>query len=127
MWLGNCTGSGLICHELPLLVEMATKQPLPYFQPSGGAWSSLWSHASLTKNKFPSASRINDGCCALPSGGNGDASLSLQLTPQFVEKFSGDQPLTLAFLPPMESKLPRPSSGSMTECRPPVLPGISCQ
>src|SRR6202167_4893990 len=98
MWLGNCTGSGLICQELPLLVDLATKQLLPYFHSAGGGWSSFCSQASLTKNKFPSASRMSEGCCALPSGGNGDGSLALQLAPQLVETFSGDQPLTLAFL-----------------------------
>src|SRR5262252_6875035 len=41
--------------------------------------------------------------------------------------FCGDQPLTLALLPPMESKWPAVSSGTMVECRPPVRPPMSCQ
>src|ERR1035438_4923794 len=114
-------------HDAPLFVERATNAPSPYFQPSGGGRCSLCKYASLTKNKFPSASRISDGRCALPSGGNGDSTLLLQLAPQFVELFSGDQPLTLAFFPPMDSKSPLSSSGTITECRPPVRPPMSCQ
>src|SRR5215472_11302093 len=104
-----------MCHEAALFVEIATKQELPYFQPSGGGRLALFKKASLTKNKLPSASRINDGRCALPNGGNGEAVLRLQLTPQFVETFSGDQPSTLEFFPPMESRFPRSSNGTIAE------------
>src|SRR5579864_232158 len=111
-------------HEAPLLVESATKQPLPNFQSTGGGRLALFKYASLVKNKFPSANRMSDGRCALPSGGKGDAVLALQLAPQLLEVFSGDHPSTLEFFPPMESRSPCASSGTIAECRPPVRPGI---
>src|SRR4051812_2620688 len=116
-----------MCHEAPLFVEIATKQSLPNFQPSGGGRLALFKKASLTKNKFPSANRISDGRCPVPSGGNREAALALQVAPKFVEVFSGDQPFPLAFFPPMDSKFPLSSSGMITECRPPVRPFICCQ
>src|ERR1019366_402327 len=113
--------------EFPLFVDSATKQPLPNFQPSGGGRLALFKKASLAKNRLPSASRISEGRCALPSGGNGDAVLSLHVAPQLVETLSGDQPLPLASFPPMESRLPLSSSGTIAEWRPPVRPPMSCQ
>src|ERR1043166_8344165 len=106
---------------------MATKQPLPLVQPAGGAWSFFCNQASLTKNRLPSASLMSEGRWALPSGGNGEATLLLQVAPQSVEVFWGDQPLMELFLPPMESSLPLSSSGTITEWRPPVRPPMSRQ
>src|SRR6476659_2992576 len=82
---------------------------------------------SLAKNKFPDASRMSVGRCAVPSGGKGEEIALLHVAPQLLEIFCGAQPCTSEFLPPMESKAPWLSSGTITEWRPPVRPPMSCQ
>ena len=75
-----------------------------------------------------SFSRLSDSSARLTEalrGGKGEGVASSHVAPQSCEMFCGVHPSTLAFLPPIESSVPRSSSGTIVEWRPFVRPPMS--
>src|SRR5215472_7324527 len=80
---GRVTGMGFIRQSLPLFVEMQTMQPGLIWSPSG-AFPVFRSYVSVTRHKWPLASRIMEGRWLAASEGKGEGTLCDQVAPQSV-------------------------------------------